>query len=170
VVRATVASVADQQAFDDGDQGEVPDQQLSRLPRRDGVVEKVHELVRSGSGPAVLVVEIVGFDSLAGTDAIGARGAVADVEERLDRVVRGRDVLGFEPPARFLLGCASLQPAAAGGVIDRIRSGAAFPVEVGGEAMSLMLDVGCAFWSAGASGESLVAAAEADLLRSARSA
>ena len=28
--------------------------------------------------------------------------------------------------------------------IDRIRSGAAFPVEVGGEAMSLMLDVGCA--------------------------
>lgn len=155
---------------DEGDQDDPPGPQLSRLPGRDGVVEKVHELVRSGSGPAVLVVEIVGFESLAGTDAHGARGAVADVEQRLDRVVRGRDVLGFEPPARFLLGCASLQPAAAGGVIDRIRSGAAFPVDVGGEAMSLMLDVGCAFWSAGASGESLVVAAEADLVRSARSA
>lgn len=162
--------MADHVDTDEGDQDDVAGQKLSRLPRRDGVVNQVQELVRSGSGPAVVVVEIVGFDALAATDANGARGAVNDVEERLDRVVRGRDVLGFEPPARFLLGCASLQPDAAGGVIDRIRSGAAFPIEVGGEAMSLVLDVGCAFWTAGASGESLVAAAEADLARSAPSA
>jgi GGDEF domain-containing protein len=135
----------------------------SKLPGRDQVVEQVHELVRKGLDPAVFVIEIAGFDALADADEAGAHHAVREVEARLDRVVRGRDVLGFEPPARFLLGCASLQPDAAGGVLDRIRGGAAFPVEIAGDAVSLVLDVGMAFCSDGATGASLVEAAERDL-------
>lgn len=138
----------------------------SRLPSRDAVVEHVQEMVGNGSGPAVLVVEVAGFDALASTDPTGAHAAIREVEARLDRVVRGRDVLGFEAPARFLLGCSSLGADAAGGVIERIRGGAAFPVEVGGDAVSLVLDIGTAFWAEGATGSSLVQAAEADLARS----
>ncbi len=140
--------------------------EVSRLPGRGSVIEQVQEMVGSGSAPAVLVVEIAGFDALAESDPSGAHGAVREVEARLDRVVRGRDVLGFEAPDRFLLGCSSLSPESAGGVIERIRSGAAFPVEVGGEAVSLVLDVGAAFFAEGATGASLVDAAEADLVRS----
>ncbi len=142
----------------------------SKLPRRDAVVDQVHHLVRNGLNPAVIVVEVAGFDALSGTDADGAHEAVREVEARLDRVVRGRDVLGFEPPARFLLGCSSLQPESVGGLLERIRSGAAFPVEVGGDAMSLVLDIGTAFFSDGATGESLVVAAESDLGRAGASA
>jgi GGDEF domain-containing protein len=137
----------------------------SKLPRRDAVVDQVHDLVRNGLNPAVIVVEIAGFDALSGSDVAGAHQAVREVEARLDRVVRGRDVLGFEPPARFLLGCSSLVPEAAGGVLERIRGGAAFPVEVGGDAVSLVLDVGVAFFADGATGASLVEAAETDLGR-----
>lgn len=140
--------------------------EVSRLPGRSAVIEQVQEMVGNGSAPAVLVVEIAGFDALAESDPSGAHGAVREVEARLDRVVRGRDVLGFESPDRFLLGCASLGVEAAGGVIERIRGGAAFPVEVGGESVSLVLDVGAAYFSEGATGASLVDAAEADLARS----
>ena len=137
----------------------------SQLPRRDAVVDQVHDLVRNGLSPAVIVVEIAGFDGLAGSDVEGAHRAVREVEARLDRVVRGRDVLGFEPPARFLLGCSSLVPEAAGGVLERIRGGAAFPVDVGGDSVSLVLDVGVAFFADGETGASLVEAAETDLRR-----
>jgi GGDEF domain-containing protein len=142
----------------------------SKLPRRGAVVDQVDDLVSNGLSPAVFVVEIAGFDVLSGADADGAHDAVREVEARLDRVVRGRDVLGFEPPARFLLGCSSLQPEAAGGLLERIRGGAAFPVEVGGDAVSLALDIGIAFFSDGATGESLVEAAESDLGRAGSSA
>jgi GGDEF domain-containing protein len=137
----------------------------SKLPRRDAVVEQVHDLVRNGLSPAVFVVEIAGFDALSASDVDGAHDAVREVESRLDRVVRGRDVLGFEPPARFIFGCSSLPVDAAGAVLERIRGGAAFPVEVGGDAVSLSLDIGMAFFADGATGASLVEAAETDLGR-----
>ncbi len=137
----------------------------TKLPRRDDVVAQVQDLVGQSASPAVLVVEVAEWHALTETDRGGARRAVRELAERLDRVVRGRDVLGFEPPARFLLGCSSLSPDIAGGVIDRIRGGAAFPVEIDGGAVSLVLDVGMAFFSDGATGASLVEAAERDLGR-----
>lgn len=137
----------------------------SKLPRRGAVVDQVDELVRNGSTPAVFAVQVAGFDGLVGSDPDGAERALRELEGRLDRVVRGRDVLGFEPPARFLVGCGGLAPDAAGGVLERIRGGAAFPVDIGGDAVSLVLDVGSAYFAEGATGESLVVDAESDLGR-----
>lgn len=137
----------------------------TRLPHRDTVVARVEEMVRSGSAPAVFAVEVAGFDALAGSAPDDAHRALREVESRLDSVVRGRDVLGFEPPARFLLGCSALEPDRAGGLVDRIRSGAAFPVDIGGEPISLLVDVGAAYFSVGATGASLVDDAESDLRR-----
>ena len=50
-------------------------------------------------------------------------------------------------------------------VLERIRGGAAFPVDIGGDAVSLVLDVGSAYFAEGATGESLVVDAESDLGR-----
>lgn len=137
----------------------------TNLPRRDAVVERVDEMVRSDATPAVFAVEVADFDALEGSDPDGARWAVREVEARLDSVVRGRDVIGFEPPARFLLGCSAMEPDRAGGLLDRIRSGAAFPLDIGGEPVSLRVDVGAAYFSTGATGASLVDDAETDLRR-----
>lgn len=143
----------------------VENPESTRLPHRAAVVARVDEMVRSGATPAVFAVEITGFGALSGSDPDDAHRAVREVESRLDSIVRGRDVLGFEPPARFLLGCSSLAPERAGGLLDRIRSGAAFPVDIGGEPVSLLIDVGAAYFSTGATGASLVDDAETDLRR-----
>lgn len=137
----------------------------SKLPRRPAVVEQVETMVRTGAAPAVIAVEVAGFEGLHGSDPDDAHRAVRELERRLDRVVRDRDVLGFDPPARFLLACSGLGPDTSGGVLDRIRSGAAFPVDIGVDAVSLIVDVGTAYFTEGATGASLVDDAESDLRR-----
>lgn len=137
----------------------------SRLPGRDEMIGRIDALVDDGSGPAVLAIEVVGFDDLRARDERDARGIVGEVESRLDRLVRGRDVLGFVPPARFLIGFPSVTVETVGALVDRIRGAAAMPVEVAGDALSLVLDVGMAFWSVDETGRSLVETAESDLER-----
>lgn len=113
----------------------------------------------------MLVVEVASFDGLRSSDPTGADAAVGELARRLDRLIRGGDVLGFEPPARFLIGCSSVAAEGSGGLVDRIRGGVALPVEIGGHPMSLVVDVGMAFWTDGSTADELMATAEADLGR-----
>lgn len=136
-----------------------------RLPRRDEVLADMDRLVEGGSRLSVIVVEVAAFDGLSRIDSGDAAAAVAETARRLNRLIRSRDVLGFEPPARFLLGCVSLAPEQAGALVERIRGGVAMPVDVGGEPMSLVVDIGTAFWSDNPTAGDLVAAAEVDLER-----
>lgn len=134
------------------------------------MIGRIDKLVAHRSDTAVLVVEVRGFDGLRAIDEEDARLVVREVESRLDRLLRSGDVLGFVDPARFLLVCPHLAVEDAGALIERVRGGAALPVELGGEAVSLSLDVGVAFASDGASGVALVESAETELERARREA
>ncbi len=138
----------------------------SKLPGRDEMIGRIDALVEDGRHAAVLIVEVAGFDQLLAVDESDAGAVVREVEKRLDRLVRGRDALGFVEPARFVLGCPALAVEAAGGLAERIRGGAALPVDVAGESLSLTLDIGMAFSDGKSDGLGLLEAAEADLERS----
>jgi len=113
--------------------------------------------------PALYLVGIQGHDELRTMDPDGCADAMTEVSRRLDRLVRGTDVLGYTAPGTFALAAGSVTPSSAGALIERIEGAAAMPLEIGVDMLSLRAFVALAFAQGGASGEELMCEAERDL-------
>ena len=115
--------------------------------------------------PALYLVGVQDHDELRSIDAEGCAEAMDEVSRRLDRLVRGSDVLGYTAPGTFALAAGSVTPTSAGALVERIEGAAALPLEIGGEVVSLRALVALAFAEGGASGEQLMSDAERELER-----
>ncbi len=153
------------------------------LPDRDVVVERLDQMIERTSAaldaasrrsdppevtpryPALYLVGIQGHDELRTIDASGCDGAMREVSRRLDRLVRGSDVLGYTAPGTFALAAGSVTPESAGALVERIEGAAALPVEIGDDVVSLRAVVALAFAEGGVAGEQLMRFAERELDR-----
>jgi GGDEF domain-containing protein len=128
------------------------------LPNREAVLARLTAMLSSAahhpsesiaSGdlarPTVCVIAIDGYDGLVELDGSGVAAAMDEIGRRLDRLVRASDVLGRLGPDRFVLVAASLAPAVAGHLVERIGGAVAMPIELGGQPISIGVTVGVAF-------------------------
>ncbi len=115
--------------------------------------------------PALYLVGIQDHEQLRSIDADGCAEAMHEVSRRLDRLVRGSDVLGYTAPGTFALAAGSVSPESAGALVERIEGAAALPIELGGDVVSLRAFVALAFAESGSSGEQLMRDAERELDR-----
>lgn len=115
--------------------------------------------------PAVYSIGLVGHDELYSIDAEGTDLALIEITRRLDRLVRADDLLGRVSPDQFLLAAASVAPSTAGVIMERVSGAVAMPIDIGGQPVSLAVEIGLAFAFDGASSESMIAAAEKDRAR-----
>ena len=116
--------------------------------------------------PAIYAIGIVDHQQVISLDPEGVAKAMEEIAWRLDKLVRSGDVLGLGAPDTFLLAAASMAPSSAGVVMERITGAVAMPLEIDGGPVSLRVGIGLAFAFDGASSESMLAAAERDMLRS----
>lgn len=138
---------------------------VNGLPGPTDVADRLDALLARGQRPAVYLVSVDGYDTLVSEDPEGARAAMREAARRLDRLVRSSDVLGAVAPGTFVLVGAGVTPDAAGALVERIEGAAALPVEVGGQPVSLKVDIGLAFAASGSSADELLGRASADLDR-----
>ncbi|MGB3410032.1 MAG: diguanylate cyclase [Microthrixaceae bacterium] len=115
--------------------------------------------------PAVYSIGLLGHDELYSMDAEGTDLALIEITRRLDRLVRSDDLLGQVSPDQFLLAAASVAPSTAGVIMERVSGAVAMPLDIGGQPVSLSVEIGLAFAFDGASSESMIAAAEKDRTR-----
>ena len=139
------------------------------LPDREVVAARVDAMLAEGRRPAVFVVAVDGYHVLAARDGDGTRAAMDEAARRLDRLVRSSDVLGTVEPGTFVLVGSGVEPAVAGALVERIQGAVALPVDVGGEPVSLRVDIGLAFADGPTSAGDLLARADDDLQRVRRS-
>lgn len=153
------------------------------LPGRDGIVDRVDQMIeatsvaqRSESSwpdppdvvpryPALYLIGILGHHELRSMDPAGCDEAMTEVSRRLDRLVRGSDVLGCTAPGTFALAAGSVTPTSAGALVERIEGATAMPLEIGGSVVSLRAMVALAFADGDGRGEDLMCDAERDLAR-----
>ncbi len=153
------------------------------LPGRGEIVDRLDQLIESTTValaatprwpttpevvpryPALYLVGIQDHDQLRSIDVDGCAKAMHEVSTRLDRLVRGTDVLGYVAPGTFALAAGSVTPESAGALIERVEGAAALPVEIAGDIVSLRAFVALAFAGPGSSGEQLMRDAERDLDR-----
>ena len=140
--------------------------EVTGLPSLPSMIARLDALLAEGRRPAVYVLAVDGYDVLAARDPEGARESMREAAQRLDRLVRSSDVLGTVQPGTFILVGAGIEPAVAGSLVERIQGALAFPMDVGGESLSLRVDIGVAFSTAGSVSRDLVESAGADLRRS----
>jgi GGDEF domain-containing protein len=138
------------------------------LPDRDAVLGRLDALLAQGQRPAVYLVAVDGYEVLEARDPDGTRTAMRSAAGRLDRLVRSSDVLGAIAPGTFVLVGSNVEPSVAGALVERVEGALALPLDVGGEPLSLKVDVGVAFATSASSGADLLERADADLLRSRR--
>ncbi len=151
------------------------------LPGRGVIVDRIDQMIEVTSAargaeprwpdppeptpryPALYLVGIDGHDELVSIDPSGCTAGMTEVSRRLDRLVRGSDVLGYTAPGTFALAAGSVTPVSAGALVERIEGAVALPLEIGGDVWSLRALVALAFAEDGASGEDLMRRAERDL-------
>jgi GGDEF domain-containing protein len=138
------------------------------LPDRDAVLDRLGAVLAQGQRPAVYVVAVDGYEALEARDPTGARNAMQSAAARLDRLVRSSDVLGSIGPGTFVLVGSNVEPSVAGALVERVEGALALPVDVGGEPLSLKVDVGVAFATSASTAAELLDRADADLHRSRR--
>lgn len=115
--------------------------------------------------PAVYSIGLLGHDELYSMDAAGTDQALVEIKRRLDRLVRADDILGQVSDGQFLLAASAVAPSTAGVIMERVTGAVAMPLEIGGQPVSLAVEIGLAFAFDGASSESMIAAAEKDRQR-----
>lgn len=115
--------------------------------------------------PAVYSIGLLGHAELHSLDAEGTALALLEITRRLDRLVRADDVLGQASPDQFLLATAAVAPSTAGVIMERVAGAVAMPLDIGGQPVSLSVEIGLAFAFDGASPETMIAAAEKDMAR-----
>lgn len=153
------------------------------LPDRRVVVERLDQMIESTTAaldaaprwpdspevspryPALYLVGIQDHEDLRSIDAAGCDQAMREVSRRLDRLVRGSDVLGYTAAGTFALAAGSVTPESAGALVERIEGAAALPVAIGDDVVSLHAVVALAFAGGDVSGERLMQDAERDLER-----
>ena len=153
------------------------------LPGRGVIVDRIDQMIGATSAareaesrwpdppevvpryPALYLVGIGDHDDLLALDPRGCADAMTEVSRRLDRLVRGSDVLGYTAPGTFALAAGSVTPTSAGALVERIEGAAALPLEIGGDVVSLRAFVALAFADGDVRGEELMCHAERDLAR-----
>lgn len=138
---------------------------VTGLPGMSQVRGRIEELLAAGRTLAVYLVSVEGYDRLLASDADGAHHVLRQVARRLDRLVRGSDLLAVEGPGRFVLVATDVAPAVAGALVERVEGAAALPVEFDGATVSLQVRVGLALASEGGGAGDLLHRAADDLER-----
>lgn len=153
------------------------------LPGRSVIVDRLGQMIDSTSAalavgstwpdppdpparyPALYLVGIEGHRELVTADSEGCASAMIEVSRRLDRLVRGTDLLGYIAPGTFALAASSVTPPTAGTLVERIEGAVALPLDVVGQVVSLRAFVALAFADGDQDAEQLMASAESRLER-----
>ncbi|MEX0767804.1 MAG: hypothetical protein WD029_04965 [Microthrixaceae bacterium] len=138
------------------------------LPALPEVVDRLNQMIESQdsstpASPGVYLVEIDDYEALSRSDLVGTESAMEEIAVRLDRLVRSADVLGLIQPGLFVLAAASVAPASAGAVMERIRGAIALPMEIADQPLSVRAHVAVSFFADGATATSMIAQSEIEL-------
>ncbi|MBV9822009.1 MAG: PAS domain S-box protein [Actinobacteria bacterium] len=117
---------------------------LNQAALQQGLVETVQRAHRIGTGCAVLMAELAGWDDLVAGDASGelADDLQVALARRLQTTLRGSDVVSRVGPNQFVIITEEVGPEQARAVAARLEQALAVPETIGGREFAMTTNLG----------------------------
>ncbi len=122
---------------------------LNSAALEQGLVETVQRAHRNGTGCAVLVAELAGWEELAGGDQQLADQLQVALAHRLQGTLRGSDVISRVGPNQFVIIAEEVGPEQAEAVAGRLEQALAVPETIGGRQFPMTANLGLSVLSDG---------------------